>query len=265
MFWLIEAAKLESKRFLSYRVDFWLQFAVTVMAEVVIAYFLWVNIYGDDPGKVIGGYTFHQMLLYYLFVPFVGRMVRSHEDFSLATEIREGGLNKFLIYPISFLQYKIMQKFVYTSLAVMQMFLGIFFVAYLLGVSVNSTVLNFALGIVAAYVAMLLYGLMLMTLEIVAFWADTVWSLGVMLRFTAMFLGGAFVPLNLFPEWAQNFLMVTPFPYLFSNAIKTFLGEYTLTQSIQGIGIGILWLFPLSLIMLSTYKKGLRQYSGIGI
>jgi ABC-2 type transport system permease protein len=132
-------------------------------------------------------------------------------------------------------------------------------------VTIHSTVLNFVLGLVAAYVAMLLYGLMLMTLEIVSFWAETVWSLGVMLRFVSMFFGGAFIPLNLFPEWAQKVLMLTPFPYLFSNTIKTFLGEYTITQSLQGIGIGILWLFPLSFIMLFTYKKGLRQYSGIGI
>src|SRR3989344_9524591 len=111
MSWVVHAAKLEAKRFLSYRVDFWLQFAVAVLAEVLIAYFLWSSIYGDEPGKLIGGYTFHQMLMYYLFVPFVGRMIRSQEDFSLANEIREGGINKFLIYPLSFLQYKIMQKF----------------------------------------------------------------------------------------------------------------------------------------------------------
>jgi ABC-2 type transport system permease protein len=265
MSWVIEASKLETKRFLSYRVDFWLQFAVSVMAEVVIAYFLWGSIYGDDPNKVIGGYTFHQMLMYYLFVPFVGRMVRSHEDFSLATDIKEGGLNKFLIYPLSFLQYKIMQKFVYTSLAVMQMFMGLFFVAYLLGLNVDLNFSHFALGILAAFSSMLLYGMMLMTLEMVAFWADTVWSLGVMLRFIAMFFGGSFIPLKLFPVWAQDILMLTPFPYLFSNTIKTFIGEYTTMESIKGIGITLLWVMPLALIMISTYRKGLKQYSGIGI
>jgi ABC-2 type transport system permease protein len=265
MSWVFEASKLEAKRFLSYRVDFWLQFAVSVLAEVVIAYFLWSSIYGDDPNKLIGGYTFHQMLMYYLFVPFVGRMVRSHEDFSLATEIKEGGLNKFLIYPLSFLQYKIMQKFVYTSLAVMQMFLGLFFVAYLLGLSLNLNFANFSLGILAAFSSMLLYSMMLMTLEMVAFWADTVWSLGVMLRFIAMFFGGSFIPLKLFPMWSQKILMMTPFPYLFSNTIKTFIGEYTPEQSLEGIVITLLWVIPLGAIMVSTYKRGLKQYSGIGI
>jgi ABC-2 type transport system permease protein len=265
MSWVIEAGKLEAKRFLSYRVDFWLQFAVTVLAEVVIAYFLWSSIYGDNPSKLIGGYTFHQMLMYYLFVPFVGRMVRSIEDFSLAREIKDGGLNKFLIFPLSFLQYKLMQKFVYTSLAVMQMFLGLFFVAYLLGLTVNLSLTNFALGILAAFSSMILYSMMLMTLEMVSFWADTVWSLGVMLRFIAMFFGGSLIPLKLFPEWAQHILMLTPLPYLFSNTIKTFIGEYTPAQSIEGIGITLLWVLPLGLIMISTYRKGLKQYSGIGI
>ncbi len=265
MSWVLEAGKLEAKRFLSYRVDFWLQFAVSVLAEVVIAYFLWSSLYDGDMEKTIGGYTFHQMLLYYLFVPFVGRMVRSVEDFSLATEIREGGINKYLIYPLSYIQFKLMQKTVYTCLAVFQMFLGLFFVAYLLGVQVNWDVTNFTLGIVAAFASMLLYGMMLMTLEMVAFWAETVWSLGVLLRFIAMFFGGAFVPLSLFPEWSLEILSLTPFPYLFSNPIKTFMGEYTPIQSAEGIMITLLWVIPLGLIMLATYRKGLRQYSGIGI
>ncbi len=265
MSWVLEAGKLEAKRFLSYRVDFWLQFAVNVMAEITVAYFLWEAIYQGSLTTVIGGYTFHQMLMYYLFVPFVGRMVKSLEDFSLATEIREGGLNKFLIYPLSFIQYKIMQKVVYTSLAILQSFLGIFIVAYIIGIKVNFDISNFALGIVAAYASMLLYGMMLMTLEMIAFWADSVWSLGVMLRFIAMFFGGAFIPLNMFPEWSLKILMMTPFPYLFSNTIKTFIGENTFHQSLEGIGITLLWVIPMALIMLGTYRKGLRQYSGIGI
>lgn len=263
--WLVEAGKLETKRFLSYRVDFWLQFAVSVFSEITVAYFLWSAIYTSTGQEVIGGYSFHQMLLYYLFVPFVGRMVRSHEDFSLATDIRDGGLTKFLIYPLSFIQYKVMQKFIYTGLAIFQMFLGIFLVAFLVGVDVHFNISNFAFGILAAFSSMLLYGMMLMTLEMVAFWADTVWSLGVMLRFIAMFFGGAFVPLNLFPEWSQKILMVTPFPYLYSNTIKTFLGENTPIQSLQGIGITLLWVLPMAAIMLWTYRKGLRQYSGVGI
>lgn len=265
MRWILEAGKLEAKRFLSYRVDFWLQFAVSVLAEVVIAYFLWSNLYDGDLERKIGGYTFHQMLIYYLFVPFVGRMVRSLEDFSLATEIREGGINKYLIYPLSYIQYKIMQKVVYSGLALLQMFLGLFFVAYLLGVEVNWNVANFSFGILAAFASMLLYGVMLMALEMVAFWAETVWSLGVLLRFIAMFLGGAFVPLSLFPQWSLNILYKTPFPYLFSNPIKTFMGEYTYMQSIEGILITLFWVVPVGLIMLAVYRKGLKQYSGIGI
>src|SRR5690606_3864329 len=136
MSWLIGAAKLEAKQTISYRVDFWLHFAVTVVVEVGVAYFLWSSIYDGDTTKRIGGYTFEGMLVYYLFVPFVGRMVKSVEDFSTAREIREGGINKFLIYPVSYLQYKLMQKTIFTALACMQMFLGLFIVAYFLGVTV---------------------------------------------------------------------------------------------------------------------------------
>ncbi len=265
MSWLLGAAKLEAKQTISYRVDFWLQFAVTVIVEVGIAYFLWSSIYGEDRSREIGGFTFEGMLVYYLFVPFVGRMVKSLEDFSTAREIREGGINKFLIYPVSYLQYKLMQKTIFTSLACLQMFLGLFIVAYFLGITVPFSISSFALGVVASFASMILYATMLTSLELIAFWADTVWSLGVMLRFFAMFFGGAFIPLSLFPEWASQILFMTPFPYLFATPIQTFMGQYTLQQSLTGIAITLAWSVPLFAVMYLIYKKGLKQYSGIGI
>lgn len=265
MSWLIAAAKIETKQTLSYRVDFWLQFAVTVVVEVGIAYYLWSSIFGDDLNKTIGGYTFEGMLIYYLFVPFVGRMVKSLEDFSTAREIREGGINKFLIYPVSYLQYKLMQKTIFTALACFQMFLGLFIVAYFLGVTVPFSFSAFALGILSSFASMILYATLLTSLELVAFWADTVWSLGVMLRFIAMFFGGAFVPLSLFPDWALKILYMTPFPYLFATPIQTFMGQNTVPESLSGIAVTIGWSIPLFAVMYLIYRRGLKQYSGIGI
>ena len=263
MSWILEVAKIETKRTLSYRVDFWLQFGVVLVVELSVAYFLWLNIYGDDKAQLIGGYTFNDMILYYLFVPFVGRIVRSDEAYSIARDIKEGGLNKFLVYPISFIQYKIIEKFVYSTLALMQMMLGLFIISFFF--DFHFTIPSFLLGILAAYSSMILYSLMFSTLELVAFWAETVWSLGVMLRFIGMFFGGAFVPLSLFPDWGLKILYMTPFPYLFSNAIKTFMGQSSTQETLEGVLITLLWCIPVSLTAAILYRKGLKGYSGIGI
>jgi ABC-2 type transport system permease protein len=265
MSWIIESTKLEAKRIFSYRVDFWMQFVVTAFAEVVIAYYLWLNVYEQNPQKLIGGYDFHHMLFYYIFVPLVGRAVRSQEDWSTAREIYEGGLTKFLIFPISFISYKFLQKIVYSGLSVFQMFLALLVVQFVLHIDIPWNLQNFALGLVATFVSMILYSTISTTLELVAFWADVVWSLGVMLRFIAMFFGGAMIPLSLFPEWSHQIVYASPFPYMFSVPIRTFLGELTAQQSIQGILITCLWVFPFWGLMLFTYKRGLKNYTGVGI
>ncbi len=265
MSWALESSKLEAKKIFSYRVDFWAQFAVAALVEVAIAYFLWKSIYDESPTSVIGGYTFRQMLMYYIFVPLVGRIVRSQEDMSTAREIYDGSLTKFLIFPLSFIQYKFLQKLVYSSLTVMQMFLALLIVQFLFGFDIPWNFQNFTLGIVSSLVSMALFVSISFTLEAVAFWADTVWSLGVLLRFIAMFFGGALIPLSLFPEWSQRILEMSPFPYMFSVPIRTFLGELSVQQSLQGILITFLWILPVYVILKLTYKQGLKNYTGVGI
>lgn len=265
MSWVIESAKLEAKKIFSYRVDFWAQFAVAAVVEVAIAYFLWKSIYDESATPIIGGYTFKQMLLYYIFVPLVGRIVRSQEDMGTAREIYDGSLTKFLIFPLSFLKYKYMQKIVYSGLSILQMLLALFVVQMLFSIDIPWSFQNFILGFASSLVSMLLFVSVGLCLELVAFWADTVWSLAVLLRFIAMFFGGALLPLSLFPEWSQRFLEMSPFPYMFSVPIRTFLGELSLKQSLNGILITTLWILPVLAIQYVVYRVGLKNYTGVGI
>ena len=58
-------------------------------------------------------------MLYYLLVPLIARMIRGEESRFLSDDIYEGGLTRYLVYPLSFLQYK------YVSLLVLVADLGL--------------------------------------------------------------------------------------------------------------------------------------------
>jgi ABC-2 type transport system permease protein len=262
---MLEAGKLEAKRVLSYRVDFWLQFVVTAAAEVIVAYYLWSSIYTDLTNQKIGGYTFHEMLLYYIFVPLVGRVVRSQDDWQVSRDIYDGSLTRFLIFPISFLHYKFLQKTSYSLLTVLQMFIALLVIQFVFRLDVPWSLQNFALGLFATFCSMYMYNVISISLELFAFWAEVVWSLGVMMRFITMFFGGAMVPLSLFPKWSLNIIKYTPFPYMYSVPIKIFLGQATLTESFTGIGITVLWIVPFWFCMMFIYRRGLYSYTGVGI
>jgi ABC-2 type transport system permease protein len=262
--YLVEVFKIEVKRLFSYRIDFWLQFLVNAATEIALAFYLWRYIYSNsETGTLYGGYTFTSMMLYYLFVPFVNRIVKANDDFSLSREIYDGTFNKYLLYPVSFLKYKLAQKAAFSILSVLQMAIAL--PAVMLFFNIPLSVSAIIYGLVFCMASFLLYVLMSITLELVAFWAEEVWSLGVMLRFISLFLGGAYIPLSLFPNWAQEFLSWTPFPYLFSYPIRAMTGDLSRPEYLSGILVTLLWCVPVYLIFLLVMSRGRRVYTGVGI
>jgi len=261
--WIREAFKLEAKKIISYRVDFWMQFVVTALAEMIMAYYLWKNVFSPNSNETIGGYDFRKMIMYYLFVPFITRIVQSQNDWSTSREIYDGSLTRYLIYPISFTGYKFLQKSTFSLLSCVQMLLAL--AAIQIFVPLHLDLVHVFWGMIAALLGFVVYFYMNCMMELFAFWVDTVWSLGVMLRFIALFFGGAMVPLSLFPEKFQTVLKFTPFPYLFSQPIRIILGDVSYPDMLQSFGVCLVWLVPLMLLLNLQLTKGLKQYTGVGL
>jgi ABC-2 type transport system permease protein len=120
------------------------------------------------------------------------------------------------------------------------------------------------LGLVAAFCAMLLNLLMASIVEMVAFWAENVWTLGVMLMFAVRLLGGALLPLALFPEPWQRALAYSPFPYMISFPILSITGKVTGLEWLKGMGIIGAWVLALSWVYALVWQRGNLRYSGAG-
>jgi ABC-2 type transport system permease protein len=265
MKWFLEIFLMECKRVLSYRIDFWFQFGVIVCTEISIAYFLWSSIYGHQNVVSLGGYTFEQMLVYYAMIPFVVRLVKSSDDFNISREIYEGGINKYLIYPISYTVSKLIERAAFSTMAIAQMLIGLALLSFFIPITDHLTLQSFTLCLVFCSVSFVLYFLMSFFLEMFAFWFDSVWSLGVMLRFITMFLGGAMIPVSLFPESVQTLLMYTPFPYLFSGPMRVLMGQAGIVEATQALLMTCAWIVPMLFACRLVLSRGLRNYSGIGI
>lgn len=252
---------------MSYRVDFWMNFAVTVGANVVIAYFLWKAIFDAQQATEIAGYNFLLLMLYYLLVPMYVRIVIGPEMGYISDEIYQGSLNRYLVYPVPFFVYKYITYLASSCIAALQLFLvmGIYILFFGVPTESNITIASFCLGLFTALCATYLYFVIAATLELVAFWADNVWSLMVMLRFSFSFLGGGLLPLAFFPQWAQTVLSFLPFPYLLSLPIETSLGKKTFDQWLCSMLILFLWAIVFSLVVRFIWKRGTYRYSGVGI
>ena len=265
--WIRSVFAAEIKKMLSYRVDFWIQFPGMIAIQLSLAYFLWDAVFSENKASEMGGYGFSGLMFYYLMVPLVDRILRGAELRFISVDIYEGSLNKYLIYPVPFFLFKYVQHFAQASIALLQCMLTLtmFIVIFGLPDDFHFHSVNFIMGFIVIVTGSVMYFFMAGIFECVAFYADNVWSLLVMLRLIIYFMGGGMIPLEFFPDWSANFLHLTPFPYLTSFPIRAFTGKISFSEFTSGISIMIFWTAFLGAALSILWKKGLRSYTGVGI
>lgn len=259
---------LESRKLMSYRVDFWLNVLVSFATHLAVAWFLWTAIFEFTEAERIGGFTFEGMVLYYVLAILLGRLVRGQErGMGVAQDIYDGSLTKYLLYPTDYFGFKYAEHLGDLVPGSVQVLLFGALTLTFVDLPGDLSVTPITILMTAAVVAManLLMYLMRFCINMVAFWADNVWSLSTMLRFTSELLGGLMLPLSLFPGWAQEGLAWTPFPYLFWFPVMTVLGEVGLGEWAWGLIVMAIWTVLVIGIALAIWWRGRLSYTGVGI
>jgi ABC-2 type transport system permease protein len=267
MKWAPQALSLELRKIFSYRMDFWASFIGTVVAELGLAYFLWKAVYEARGVESLDGYSFRGMMLYYLLVPLTGRLMRGNEMGIVSDDIYDGGLTRYLVYPVSFLQYKYISHLAFALIATLQLLVAFGAFVWLVGTPPESHLglVQLGMGLVAALIGSLLFFLMLAAVEMVSFWQENVWSLSVMLKFVLMLLGGGLLPIAFFPKDFQPVLAQLPFTYVASFPVDCMMGLISPARWVTGMGIAAAWIAVFAAIAGWVWRRGVRQYSGVGL
>lgn len=265
MKWWRHVVAMELRKILAYRSDFWVTFVGQVLIQVLIARALWTAIFQASGNEVMEGFTLPMMTLYFLIVPIGGKMLMGENIGFLSREIYDGTFTRYLIYPISFFQYKTLTYLTHSAFYGLQLI--VVYLAYnLFQDGITGTMLsNLFVGVGIYLLASFAYAMLSIFVELISLWADNIWSLMVMLRFVAYFMGGSFFPINFFPEWTQSFLNLTPFPYMISFPVRTIMGLTNQAEFITGISFLILWALIFMMAASLLWKKGQKNYTGVGI
>lgn len=265
--WVGQVFSLEIRKHLSYRVDFWSYFLGAVGAQLAIAYFLWKSIFDFLEVEKMQGYSFSGLMLYYLLVPLLNQVIRGAKLGYISEEIYQGSLTRYLIYPVNFFAYKYTAHAAFSFYSSLQILcgLGLFALFFSWPADMSISFISILGGIFTAFLSGYLFFAISAIFEMVAFWADNVWSLVLMVYYTINLLGGGYIPLSFFPPTVEKILYWSPFPYLLSFPLKTLLGQESLFSWLQGLGILIFWAFVFTGLLSLVWQRGTRQYTGVGI
>jgi len=256
----------EIRRRMSYRADFWLSAFASLAVRLAVVWFIVHAVFAGSRRSGIGGYDAQGMLVYYIAAILVGKLVQTTElEQGISQDIYEGGLTRYLLYPVPYGVVKYVQQLGALGPAAIQLVLFGAWLPFVVGIPRDLTAAGIAMGIGAIVIANLLQFLITFPIQLIAFWADNVWSLMVMHRFASALLGGMLAPLSLFPESAQRILAALPFRYLFAFPVETLLGRVGPAEWAGGMAIGLCWCGIMAMVGRAVWRAGTYQYTGVGI
>jgi ABC-2 type transport system permease protein len=265
--WIPHVLSIELKKAINYRAAFWIQFLLGTATEIGVAYFLWAAIYEARGAAEIEGFNFNAIVYYYLFASFSQKIGRGSDHGYLAQDIYDGGLTRYLVYPIPFFGFKYITHISQQLLGIIQLTLAFTALRFLMGPAEGSqlTLQSYLAGAATCLIAGYLYFVLISCLELVAFWQDVIWNLVAMLRFTMALLGGAMIPLAFFPEWGRQVVQFTPFPTMIAFPARTFLGQVGWQEWIHNVGLLAAWSLIFTMLAAFIWSRGTRKYTGVGM
>jgi ABC-2 type transport system permease protein len=263
MTWWRSVMAMELRKILAYRSDFWITFLGQTFIQLFIARALWQSIFESQKVTQMNGYTLPMMTLYYLLAALGNKILMGENIGFISREIYDGTFSRYLIYPLSPFTYKRLTYFTHSLFYGLQLLFIFLIFCFFNSVEVHP--LELLMGLCLFLLAALTYCSMATMIELLALWADNIWSLMVMLRFFTLFLGGGMIPLTFYPEEFLEILKLTPFPYLLNLPIKTVMGQSDLPSFYQGAFFLILWTLILNGVVKLIWSRGQKQFTGVGI
>jgi ABC-2 type transport system permease protein len=239
---------------------------------IVTQIFLWQAVFSAmtvtaASGPDIAGYTFRNMIAYYLLTT-VSRAFSSMPGLAsgIAQDIRDGTVKKYLIQPIDLLGFQLLcrvaHKLVYYGVAAAP-FALVFYLArgFFSGWPDATTMIAFVASLVMAF---LLGYFLEATIGMIGFWFLEVNSLLFVYMLLSFFLSGHMFPLDMLPGTLGQVVRLMPLQYLAYFPSAVFLGKIAGAELGWALALQFAWTVFFFVAARVALRLGVRRYAGFG-
>lgn len=250
---------------LEYRVDFVLSLFSTIF-PIIIQTFLWTCIYQSPDASIDNGYTYQQIILYSLLAGMVSKLVSTGFEYEINDDIKNGGMNKYLVKPVSYLRYRLsafLGKKVpaagILAIAAAAALGGAFLI-----LSVRLSFVRILLFIVSLVLAVLLNFCIFFCIGMAGFWLTEISKLYGTIGIVLVVLSGGIFPLDIFGPAFSRISLILPFSYTTQFPVNIINGKLDASAMVQGFLIQAVWIGGLLILSGILWKKGLKRYVSAG-
>lgn len=249
-----------STEFSNYRAEFVIY--LLGGSQPIIMLFIWVTL--NNSGQLSGDYTSTHFVCYFLLIYAVRNCNAMWFPWAMDEEIRQGDLSFKLLRPVNpywnYLAYQLADNVIRIPL-MLPVLIGGFYVtsAY---TELSPTHLPLALLSLLFGISIHFYSNFLM--GTVSFWLERTRALEMMYYSMLILLGGAIVPLELFPDGLRQIVMFTPFPYLLGFPVDVAMGRLGGAELVRGFAMQAVWVLLIGFAGRALWRAGTKGYSGAG-
>jgi len=250
---------------LEYRLSFILSMISTVF-PIIIQVFLWKAIFHSASNSTVYGYSYPQIIMYTIMAGLVAKLVSTGFEYEINGDIKNGGLNTYIVRPIDYFSYRLFrfigEKILFLVLLLLISFITLRILNVLLGLEIKFN--NVLMFIFVLFLSIILNFLLHFSIGILAFWLTEVSRLFGTINIILIIISGGIFPLDIFGANIVKLIKLLPFAYTIQFPINTLSGKLAQGEISQGIIIQLLWTGLLVIISNTLWKKGLKKYVAVG-
>ncbi len=250
---------------MEYRADFIMNL-VSAAWPMIIQLFMWSSIYGGSGKEVMFGYTYAQMITYTVIANIVQRLLRTYFEYEINDDIKNGGLDKFIVRPINYFQFR-MFMFMGGKLVESVFIYGVLIGAILIlnasfgGIATLTSVVWFTAVLVLA--AVLNY-VIFFCVGMFAFWLSEIGFFFEAVRIVFIACSGGIFPLEVLGSGVVKVMNWLPFKYTVNFPVDVLCGRIPGSEVLGGLLVMGIWAMLLWLLSRVLWRSGLKRYIAAG-
>ena len=213
--------------------------------------------------KGVNGWSFEEILSYYLLLIVFRAMLISHNEERVAvTDIQEGQLTAYLVKPFSYFWLVFFQELPYR---LFQGGIGILFLVLCFQLlRITSSVELFMLSVVSIILSFFLGFIFKMIIGLCAFWMTDSRGLFEVVDVTLVIFTGLLMPLAFYPQWLESVSYFLPFAYMLYFPIVMVQGQLDYVEVFKALSMQLFWIGLLVLVYRLMWRSGIRKYTAVG-
>ncbi len=244
----------------TYRAEYFIYIIGGVQPLIML--FIWITL--NNSGALQGDYSSTHFICYFLLIYAVRHINVMWFPWALDDEIRQGDLSFKLLRPVhpywNYLAYSLSDSVIRVPIMLPLVLIGLFATGAYTKISLH----HLPLGLLALIGGMAIHFYANFLMGVSAFWIERARAFDVMYYTLLLLLGGAIVPVELFPGNIGEVVRFTPFPYILGFPVDIAMGSLSSAEVLTGFIIQASWIAIIGLSGRQLWKSGTKNYTGAG-